>query len=55
LHFENDESSTHEKNKEDESWLEANIPSIVKLGDLYRLGDHFCTVETLYVKNRTKL
>lgn len=41
MHFENDESSTHEKNKEDESWLEANIPSIVKLGDLYRLGDHF--------------
>ena len=41
LHFEKDETSTHEKDKEDESWLDANIPSIVKLGDLYRLGDHF--------------
>lgn len=34
LHFEKDETSTHEKDKEDESWLDANIPSIVKLGDL---------------------
>lgn len=29
------------KREEDASWLDDNIPAVVKFGDLYRLGDHF--------------
>ena len=36
-----DESKVHNSDKEDESWLDANIPPKVKFGDLWRLGDHF--------------
>lgn len=36
-----DENKVHNVDKEDETWLNANIPSKVKLGDLWRLGDHF--------------
>ena len=36
-----DESKVHNLDKEDESWLDSNIPPKVKLGDLWRLGDHF--------------
>lgn len=36
-----DENKVHNSDKEDESWLDANIPVRVKLGDLWRLGDHF--------------
>lgn len=32
---------THEKDKEDTSWIDKNIPQRVNFGDLYRLGDHF--------------
>lgn len=35
------ENQVHNADKEDETWLDANIPSKVKLGDLWRLGDHF--------------
>ena len=31
----------HQDEPEDESWLDANIPQRAKLGDLWRLGDHF--------------
>lgn len=36
-----DENKIHNSDKEDESWLDANIPPKVKFGDLWRLGDHF--------------
>lgn len=36
-----EENKVHNADKEDETWLDANIPSKVKLGDLWRLGDHF--------------
>lgn len=36
-----EENKIHNSDKEDESWLDANIPSKVKFGDLWRLGDHF--------------
>ncbi len=36
-----EENKVHNSDKEDESWLDANIPSKVKFGDLWRLGDHF--------------
>lgn len=36
-----DESKVHNTDKEEEGWLEANIPPKVKFGDLWRLGDHF--------------
>lgn len=36
-----DENKVHDSDKEDESWLDANIPPKVKFGDLWRLGDHF--------------
>lgn len=36
-----DGSKVHNLDKEDESWLDANIPPKVKFGDLWRLGDHF--------------
>lgn len=36
-----DENKVHNSDTEDESWLDANIPSKVKFGDLWRLGDHF--------------
>lgn len=36
-----DENKVHNSDKEDESWLDANIPSKVKFGDLWRLGDYF--------------
>lgn len=36
-----DESKVHNSDKEDESWLDANIPAKVQFGDLWRLGDHF--------------
>lgn len=36
-----DENKVHNSDKEDESWLDANIPARAKLGDLWRLGDHF--------------
>ena len=36
-----DGNKGHNSDKEDESWLDANIPVRVKLGDLWRLGDHF--------------
>lgn len=35
------ENKVHDADKEDESWLDANIPTKVKTGDLWRLGDHF--------------
>lgn len=35
------ENKVHNTDKEDESWLDANIPTKVKIGDLWRLGDHF--------------
>ncbi len=35
------ENKVHDTDKEDESWLDANIPTKVKTGDLWRLGDHF--------------
>ena len=41
LYEEQEEKTTHEKEQDDASWLDANIPAIVKSGDLYRLGDHF--------------
>ena len=41
LYEEQEEKTTHEKEQDDASWLDANIPAIVKFGDLYRLGDHF--------------
>lgn len=41
LYEEQEENTTHEKEQDDASWLDANIPAIVKFGDLYRLGDHF--------------
>ncbi len=36
-----EKESTHEKDKEDTSWIDKNIPQRVNFGDLYRLGDHF--------------
>ena len=36
-----DENKDHNSDKEDESWLDANVPARAKLGDLWRLGDHF--------------
>lgn len=36
-----DENKVHNSDKKDESWLDANIPARAKLGDLWRLGDHF--------------
>lgn len=36
-----EENKVHDTDKEDESWLDANIPTKVKTGDLWRLGDHF--------------
>ena len=41
LYEEQEEKTTHEKEQDDASWLDANIPAIIKSGDLYRLGDHF--------------
>lgn len=35
------ENKVHDTDKEDESWLDVNIPTKVKTGDLWRLGDHF--------------
>lgn len=35
------ENKVHNTDKEDESWLDANIPPKVKMGDLWRLGEHF--------------
>ncbi len=35
------ENKVHNSDKEDESWFDANIPVQAKLGDLWRLGDHF--------------
>lgn len=35
------ENKVHNSDKEDENWLDANIPVQAKLGDLWRLGDHF--------------
>ena len=45
LYEEQEEKTTHEKEQDDASWLDANIPAIVKSGDLYRLGDHFVYCE----------
>lgn len=36
-----EENKVHNSDKEDESWLDANIPKRAKVGDLWRLGDHF--------------
>lgn len=36
-----DENKDHNSDKEDESWLDANVHARAKLGDLWRLGDHF--------------
>lgn len=36
-----DENKVHNSDKEDDSWLDANIPKRAKFGDLWRLGDHF--------------
>lgn len=36
-----EKNKVHNDGKEDETWLDANIPPKVKLGDLWRLGDHF--------------
>lgn len=36
-----DENKVHNSDKEDESWLDANIPKRAKVGDLWRLGVHF--------------
>ncbi len=36
-----DENKDNNSDKEDESWLDANVPARAKLGDLWRLGDHF--------------
>lgn len=36
-----DENKDHNSDKEDESWLDANVPARAKLEDLWRLGDHF--------------
>lgn len=35
------EKQVHSGEDDDESWLDANIPKQAKLGDLWRLGDHF--------------
>ena len=35
------EKQTHSGEEDDESWLDINIPKQAKLGDLWRLGDHF--------------
>lgn len=35
------EKEVHNSDKEDENWLEANIPKRANKGDLWRLGDHF--------------
>lgn len=35
------ENKVHNSDKEDDSWLDANIPKRAKVGDLWRLGDHF--------------
>lgn len=41
LNNEKSDSTVHNEDKEDDSWLDKNIPPLVKSGDLYRLGDHF--------------
>lgn len=47
-----DENKIHNSDKEDESWLDANIPPKVKFGDLWRLGDHFVYCgDSLFVRS----
>lgn len=41
LQFSDEETMPDTKREEDASWLDDNIPAVVKFGDLYRLGDHF--------------
>lgn len=43
IFFQKDSSDAkvHDKEVEDPSWLDANVPQIAKKGDLVRLGDHF--------------
>ncbi len=41
LHASEEKTETHEDEEDDIRWIDANIPPLVKLGDLYRLGDHF--------------
>jgi len=38
---ESEENKVHNSETEDESWLDANVPERAKVGDLWRLGDHF--------------
>ncbi|MBD5401771.1 ParB N-terminal domain-containing protein [bacterium] len=46
------ENKVHNSDKEDDSWLDANIPKRVKFGDLWRLGDHFVLCgDSLLVKS----
>lgn len=47
-----DEHNVHNSDKEDESWLDANVPARVNRGDLWRLGDHFVyCVDCLLVRS----
>ena len=41
LNKNSDDNKVHNSDKEDESWLDTNIPPLVNQGDLWRLGDHF--------------
>lgn len=41
LQISDEETMPDTKSEEDASWLDDNIPAVVKFGDLYRLGDHF--------------
>lgn len=42
IYFKESYSKKHKENyTEDNNWIEKNIPKRVKLGDLYRMGDHF--------------
>ena len=47
-----DENKVHNSDKEDDSWLDANIPKRATFGDLWRLGDHFVLCgDSLLVKS----